>query len=428
MPRTEILSVVEREEFETPPVFTPAQQQQYFEPPLEVVRTLKRLKTATNQTYFLVSYGYFRATSRFFPHQFFHVADIRYVSHTLGWSLKHIQNRAYASETQSRHRHLIRTLCQFRFCDQMARKMLRTEIRELTQLHWQPRDIFLRSIEWLTAHRIEIPGADALSRLIAQALTHRRLTFARRLEPLLTPSLRQRLQALLEAPPRSSGTQAYRLTQLKRLSQSTKPAKVRARLEEFQYIQEQYQLVAPLLPQLNLPQAGIIYYATIALKLDSFDLARRSEQERFLHLLAFIVHHYCRLQDNLVDVFLNVLNSILNSVRREHMEHCYSRRETQAMSLTALLTLLETDVLTAFKTIKRIIDASSSSDTEKVQQIRQLLTKREAPQQQLLETIDPLKDNVTDTMNRESYYAILETRSLRLQARLKALTCMPLLG
>ena len=418
MPRTEILSAVEREEFEAPPVFTPAQQHQYFDPPLEVVRTLKRLKTPTNQIYFLVSYGYFRATSRFFPYQRFRQADIRYVSHTLGWPLKHIRSTPYAPETQSRHRHLVRTLCQFRFCDQMARKMLQTEILTLTQLHWQPRDIFLRSIEWLTANRIEIPGADALSRLIAHALTHRRLTFARRLDQLLTPSLRHSLQALLESPHHSAETEPYRLTQFKRLSQSTKPAKVRARLEEFQHIREQYQLVAPLLPRLNLPQAGITYYATIALKLDSFDLARRPEHDRLLHLLAFIVHHYCRLQDNLIDVFLNVLPTILNSVRREHMEQCYATRETHAMSLTALLTLLETDVLTAFKTIKRIVDSSSSNDTEKVQQIRQLLTKRALPQQQLMETIDPLKGSLTDTTNRESYYAVLEARSLRLQTRL----------
>ena len=418
MPRTEILSAVEREEFDAPPVFTPAQQQQYFDPPLDVIRTLKRLKTPTNQIYFLVSYGYFRATSRFFPYQRFRQADIRYVTHALGWSLKHIQTPAYASETQSRHRHLVRTLCQFRFCDQMARKMLRAEILALTQLHWLPRDIFLQTLEWLTANRIEIPGADALSRLIASALTHRRLTFARRLEHLLTPSLRQSLQALLESSQNSAGTDPYRLTQLKRLSQSTKPAKVRVRLEEFHHIQEQFQLVAPLLPRLNLAQAGITYYATVTLKLDAYDLARRPEHDRFLHLLAFIVHHYCRLQDNLVDVFLNVLPTILNSVRREHMEQCYATRKTHAMSLTALLTLLETDVLTAFKTIKRIVESSSSSDTEKVQQIRQLLTKRTSPQQQLVETIDPLKGSMDDTMNQESYYAVLEARSLRLQTRL----------
>ncbi len=51
------------------------------------------------------------------------------------------------------------------------------------------------------------------------------------------------------------------------------------------------------------------------MKQDVFDLSRRGEHIRLLHLLAFVVHHYYRLHDNLVDVFLNVLPLTLNSVR-----------------------------------------------------------------------------------------------------------------
>jgi len=49
MPRMSILSTVELEEFEAPPQFTLAQQQHHFDPPLEVIRTLKRFKSPTNQ-------------------------------------------------------------------------------------------------------------------------------------------------------------------------------------------------------------------------------------------------------------------------------------------------------------------------------------------------------------------------------------------
>lgn len=38
MPRMEILSAIEREEFDAPPTFTLAQQQRYFEPSLELAR------------------------------------------------------------------------------------------------------------------------------------------------------------------------------------------------------------------------------------------------------------------------------------------------------------------------------------------------------------------------------------------------------
>ena len=69
MPRMDILSTIERKEFDAPPVFIPVQQQHYFDPSLNAVRALKRLRTPTNQVHFLVGSGYFLATSRFFPYQ-----------------------------------------------------------------------------------------------------------------------------------------------------------------------------------------------------------------------------------------------------------------------------------------------------------------------------------------------------------------------
>ena len=425
----DILSAVEREEFDAPPTLTFAQQQRYFDPPLEGIHLLKRLKTPTNQVFFLISYGYFLAAHRFYSCLQFREADIDYVTQALGWSSDLLQPSSYAKQTQARHRHLILNLCQFRAWNHVVLQMLTSETQTLAQLYWEPRHIFMRLVERLIATRVTVPHSDVLSRLVATGLTQHRQTIAQQVGAHLTPTLRQSLMTLLGPPRRSQRGAQYQLTHLKHLSQSTKPTKIRARIGDLEQLRTLYDLVAPLLPVLNLPQAGITYYATIAGKLDLFDLARRGEHDRSLHLLAFVVHQYYRLQDNLVDVFLNVLPSILNSVRREHMEQCYATRETHAMSLTALLTLLETDVLTAFNTIKRIVESTANTDTEKIDQIRRLFTKRVLPQQQLVDTMNPLKGNLADTMNRESYYVVLEARSLRLQARLTPiLKNLPWLG
>lgn len=134
--------------------------------------------------------------------------------------------------------------------------------------------------------------------------------------------------------------------------------------------------------------------------------------------MAFVVHHYYRLHDNLVDVFLQVLPSLLNSVQREHMEQCYATRDTQSKSLNALLTILETDVLTTFKTIKRLAESSTLTDREKIRRIRAIFTAHHTPQQQLATVLPPLKASVEETQSKDTYYAALEARSLRLQARL----------
>lgn len=135
-----------------------------------------------------------------------------------------------------------------------------------------------------------------------------------------------------------------------------------------------------------------------------------------LHLMAFVIHHYYRLQDNLVDVLLNVLPSILNSLRREQMEQYYANRETHAMSLTALLTLLETNVLAAFKKIQQIVDAGTMTSDDKIRRIQRIFATQKTAHHQLSEAMTPLKTRVEDTTKHEMYYAALERRSLRLQA------------
>ncbi len=418
MPRMAILSSVERDEFDAPPVFTMAQQHQYFEPPLLVLHQLKRLKTPTNQIGFLISYGYFRATWKFFPATQFRQTDIQYVARTLGWSQQHYSLASYAPETQSRHRHAIRTLFEFRLWNRQILKQLEHEALSLAQLYWDPRQIFLRLVKWLVAARVQVPCSDTLSRRVAKALTAHRRIMAQQLQPHLTPGMCQHLMTLLAEPAQPQRGAHYHLTQLKRLSQSTKPTKVRLRLHDLEHIRTLYDRIAPLRRSLNLPQAGIIYYATLTINLPPFDLLRRPTADRMLHLLAFVIHHYYRLQDNLVDVVLNVLPATLNSLRREQMEEYYANRETHAMSLTALLTLLETNVLAAFKTIQRIVESGTITSDDKVRRIQRIFATQKTAHRQLSEAMTPLKTRVEDTTKHEMYYAALERRSLRLQARL----------
>ncbi|MDH5499441.1 MAG: Tn3 family transposase, partial [Nitrospira sp.] len=418
MPRMEILSAVEREEFDAPPTFTLAQQQRYFEPSLELIRLIKRLQSSTNQVCLLISYGYFLATHRFFSPLQFRESDLRYVTDMLGVPFHEIVPTDYVKQTATRHRHLILKLCQFRLWNPAVRQLLQAEAQSLAQLYWEPRKRFLRLVDWLVAARVTVPRSDVLSRLVAATLTRHQQTIAQQLSQYVTPSIQKNLMTLL-APPRQPERGAqYHLTQLKRLSQSTQPAKVRLRLEDLEHIRTLYHQVALLRRRLALPEPGIIYFANLAMTLAPLDLLRRTESDRLLHLFAFVVHHYCRLQDNLVDVFLNVLPSLLNRVRREQMERWYATRDTHSRSLNTLLTLLETTVLTAFNKIKKIAQASTLSDHEKVQRIQRIFATQQTSPHQLTEAMTPLKASVDDTIKQEAYYAALERRSLRLQARL----------
>ncbi|MBK9662532.1 MAG: hypothetical protein IPO71_05370 [Nitrosomonas sp.] len=55
---------------------------------------------------------------------------------------------------------------------------------------------------------------------------------------------------------------------------------------------------------------SVILHANSVLKSEIFQITRRRDEDRYLHLLAFIAHQYYRLQDNLVDVLLNSIRAI----------------------------------------------------------------------------------------------------------------------
>src|SRR5258708_28054179 len=72
MPRMNILNTVEREAFESPPVFNSVQRKQYFDFPTELRRLAGELRAPAHQLRFLLSAGYFKAAKSFFPPSSFH--------------------------------------------------------------------------------------------------------------------------------------------------------------------------------------------------------------------------------------------------------------------------------------------------------------------------------------------------------------------
>jgi len=105
---------------------------------------------------------------------------------------------------------------------------------------------------------------------------------------------------------------------------------------DLQLVEARYRLLKPVLDHLTLGQDGIQYYAYGVIKAQIFQLTRRTERERYLHLIAFIAHQYYRLHDNLVDVLLTSLQSFHNSALREHKDQCYVRREQRNESILSV--------------------------------------------------------------------------------------------
>ena len=76
MPRMRILNAAEQARFEHPPAFNSAERKRYFDFSQSVMHAVQDLRSPVNRIGFLLAYGYFRATRRFFSPEQYHERDI----------------------------------------------------------------------------------------------------------------------------------------------------------------------------------------------------------------------------------------------------------------------------------------------------------------------------------------------------------------
>lgn len=130
----------------------------------------------------------------------------------------------------------------------------------------------------------------------------------------LTDETRCLLDDLFSSP---DDQKRYRLTLLKKLSQSTKPSRIKECIADYKVLFILYQQLDSIFSALDLGHAGIRYYAGSVIKSRIFQLQRRSEADRHIHATAFVAHQFFRIQDNLIDILLNVMASFQTTVSRK---------------------------------------------------------------------------------------------------------------
>lgn len=409
MPRMRILSTQEQEDFDCPPVFGHAERKRMFSLPKSLLETARGLRTLNSQIGFLLMCGYFRASKRFFLPRDFHERDIEFIAGLLHLSASDFEPDSYTETTRLRHQRKVLDFYGFRLFDAAAEQLVKTEIATMVRSQLKPKLIFERCLDRLIQHRMTLPNSYFLTDRIREGLKQRRHELNRLVDAHLLPDTRQLLDDLFGM---GQGGNRYRLTLLKKLSQSTRPTKIKEAVADFQTLSELYRQFADVLPVLELGTEGIRFYAGSVLKSRMFQLNRRADSDRYVHAIAFITHQLYRLQDNLVDVWLNVVRSFQNTASREHKEHIFLQRKEANTKILDLLDRLDTDIVGLIRQVRQLADNEALSDHAKVEQIRSLLSM--SPEK----AIEAIRDDLAQSQSDSTYYDRLESRSLRLQNRL----------
>lgn len=407
MPRMRILTAPEQEAFDKPPRFDHHERKRAFEFPKALLDMARSMRSRGHRIGFLVSCGYFRATRRFYAPADFEPRDIAHVARLIGAS--DAPTIAYPARTRQRHQQRILEFYGFAPFGKAAEAALTVEIATMARTHLKPRLIFDRCVDFLIQRRLQVPKAGTLLELIRSGLQARKAELVALMDAHITDDARSLLDDLFTAPEEQN---RYRLTLLKKLSQSTKPTRIREAIADFETLTALHGELETILSVLDLGVAGIRYYAGSVLKSRMFQLHQRSESDRYIHAAAFVAHQFFRSQDNLVDIWLSVMASFQTATSREHKEKLLEDRKDQHQRLKTAVHDLDREVSGLIREIRRLASADDLSDSQKVAAIRGVL------EGERTSVLDRLKTGLAEAGPDQSWHDVLEAHSLRLQNRL----------
>ena len=270
MPRMRILTASEQEAFDKPPRFDHQERKRAFEFPRALLDMAKSMRSRDHRIGFLVSCGYFRATRRFYAPADFEPRDIAHVARLIDASDASVI--AYPARTRQRHQQRILEFYGFAPFGRATEAVLVIEIATMARTHLKPRLIFDRCVDFLIQRRVQVPRAGTLLELIRSGLQARKAELVALMDAHITDDARVLLDDLFTAPEEQN---RYRLTLLKKLSQSTKPTRIKEAIADFETLAALYGELNSILSVLDLGVAGIRYYAGSVLKARMFQLQQR---------------------------------------------------------------------------------------------------------------------------------------------------------
>ena len=409
MPRMRILSAAEQDRFERPPTFDSIERKRFFEFPRSAMDVAGELRTPASQIGFLLAYGYFRAVRRFFSPNDFHARDIAYVANVTGVS-PDFSSETYTDTTRLTNHKRILELHGFRPFDDQAEAQVVTEIATMARVHLKPRLIFGRCIDFLIEKRIQVPRCRRLTDLIRAGLNRHRDDLVRTVEAHMTTEVRQVLDEMFT---QEDGINRYRLTLLKKISQSMRPRKIAETAFDFETISDLYRQIASVLDVIDIGTAGMRYFAGSVSRSRIFQLKQRTTSDRHLHAIAFIAHQHHRLQDALVDMLLNAMSSFENTVKRDHKDQVFAQRQTMNKRLEIVLDSIDTNALHPLRQIRLLVEDDALTDTVKLDRIGTILDQGHEDTMAVLQK--DIRESGSDDMQ---YRKILEAKSRPLQNRI----------
>src|ERR1035437_4251700 len=378
MPHIKILNQYEIKTFDFPPEFNGDERKKFFNLQKWTAETIKTFRTPTNKVGFVLQLGYFKATNKFFTYRKFHKNDIEFIARKLELSTEDIDFSAYKERTVIRHREIILENLGFQKFDEQSKQIVIEESFSLALKQIKPRFMFWSLVDFISRKKIEVPSYYQLSEIITNALKKFEEILLDSIKKEISRKEKQFLDELLDVcDPKEEQigkVKRYKLTLLKKSNQSLKPQKIKENIEDLKLLKAIFDEIKPIISHLSLTPEIIKYYAFIVIKSQIFQISKR-EENKYLLLIAFVIHQYYRLNDTLIEILIQSVQSSINVSTREHKENLYENRKSRHQGMSDLCKTFKEKL----REIQKVVDSQELSNDEKIKTMKYLLSEEEYP-------------------------------------------------
>lgn len=326
--RIKILTETEISELFGPPTLNSNDQRFFFALNDAELAECKRIRERDHRCMFVVLLGYFKVKPIVLSPGYHQIKqDLKYVCSEVipGPGLRPFN---LTQKTRVRiYQRIFKLTGHQRWLNKSHRSALITDLNEHARAWSQPRSLFDRAIEYLSAQNIAIPGYTVLQDLISDVVGVTSDQFARTLEKLLSADLAKMLSELV------NGNKSLTLRQLRQSAKNFTGTELEKELAVHRHIQPWMQEVDEVLSTLSLSLKNQQHFSE---RVDYYGakLKRQSIGNQRLYLLCYLQSRWLQALERIADGFVHHVRQIKQKAKAHAQEAVYQDWQKAAKNVS----------------------------------------------------------------------------------------------
>lgn len=360
----QILAKEEEKNFELPPKFDSISQNHFFKVPTRIDEIISEMKNDSNKILFILMYGYFKATNKFFEIQkddqnYLHIANRN--------NFDQFDFRVVTSRTIQRYKQIIKSYLDINECTSDIESKLQHHAVDLANNFTHRKKIFFSLVDYSKKLNIEIPSYTILSKIIGNALNYQTKNILLQLKAFQNDA---RLKLLDDFTSKDENYKnRYNLQNYKKLGYSTNKKQMSSSLFYLSSIKEKFDILQSIMDEVGITSKVAGYYSRWLEQSKISQLTQKDALNNRFLLLSFVKYQYFIRNDNLIDRFIATIQSTISSLLRYQKDLHFTNEPKQK----ALMQSLEDSNLSILNEVSIIINNEKLSNATKIATLKSLI-------------------------------------------------------